>query len=61
LAIFGTAVARGKPAGLLAIALFGLAFRIKSRMEEQFMRKAFGQQYEEYSRTTGALIPKVRL
>ena len=60
LAIFGTALARGKAVGFLGLAFFWLGFWIKSRMEEQFMRKTFGEQYEEYSRTTGALIPKLR-
>jgi len=40
--------------------LFFLGFWIKSRMEEQFMLKTFGEQYVEYSRATAALIPKVR-
>jgi len=61
LALIGTVLERGKPAGLLAIALFWLAFRIKSRMEEQFMHKTFGQEYAEYSRTTGALVPRLHV
>jgi protein-S-isoprenylcysteine O-methyltransferase Ste14 len=61
LALGGTALARGKPVGLLAITLFWLGFWIKSSMEEGFMRKTFGQEYEEYSRTTGALLPRVHI
>src|SRR6266404_2505290 len=61
LAMVGTALARGKPVGLLAITLFWLGFLIKSRMEEQFMRKTFGKEYEQYSRTTGALIPRLHI
>jgi protein-S-isoprenylcysteine O-methyltransferase Ste14 len=30
-------------------------------MEEQFMVKTFGEEYVEYRRGTGALIPKLRL
>jgi protein-S-isoprenylcysteine O-methyltransferase Ste14 len=30
-------------------------------MEEGFMRKTFGEEYEVYSRSTGALIPRVGL
>jgi protein-S-isoprenylcysteine O-methyltransferase Ste14 len=60
LALFGTALARGKAIGLIALPLFWLGFWIKSRFEEQFMRKTFGQEYEEYSSSTGGLVPKVR-
>jgi len=60
LAITGTALGRGKPVGLLAVALFWLGFSIKSRMEEKFMLQTFGTDYEEYTRTTGALVPKLR-
>lgn len=61
LGMIGTALARREPRGFLAIILFWLGFWIKLRMEEGFMRKTFGEQYQEYSRTTGALIPRVRL
>jgi protein-S-isoprenylcysteine O-methyltransferase Ste14 len=60
LAMFGTALARREPRGLIALVVLWLGFWIKSRMEEGFMRKTFGDQYQEYSRTTGALIPRVR-
>ena len=60
LAAIGTALARSAPRGLLAIALLWLGFWIKSRMEEGFMRKTFGPEYEDYSRSTGALIPRRR-
>lgn len=61
LAITGTALGRGKPVGMLSIVLFWLGFSIKSRMEEKFMLQTFGPEYEEYTRTTGALIPKLRV
>ena len=60
LATIGTAIARREARGFLAFALLWLAFVIKSRMEEGFMHKTFGQEYEEYCRTTGALIPRLR-
>ena len=60
-ALIGTALARGKVMGLAAIPFFWLAFWIKSRMEEQFMRKTFGTEYLQYSRSTGALVPKLRV
>jgi protein-S-isoprenylcysteine O-methyltransferase Ste14 len=52
LAMIGTAIARRGPRGFLAFALMWLAFVIKSRMEEGFMRKTFGEEYDEYSRAT---------
>jgi protein-S-isoprenylcysteine O-methyltransferase Ste14 len=59
LAMIGTAIARREPRGFVGFALLWLAFVIKSRMEEGFMRKTFGAEYEEYSRVTGALVPRV--
>jgi protein-S-isoprenylcysteine O-methyltransferase Ste14 len=61
LAMIGTAIARREPRGLISIALLWLGFWIKSQMEEKYMRKTFGPQYEEYSQSTGALIPRMRL
>lgn len=61
LAMIGTALARGEPRGFLAIVLLWLGFWIKSRMEEGLMRKTFGPEYDEYSRSTGALIPRLRM
>jgi len=58
LAMIGTALAHGRPTGLIAIVLFWLGFAIKLRLEEQFMRKTFGQEYDEYAKATGALVPK---
>lgn len=60
LAVFGTSLLKGKVSGALATALFWLGFWIKSRMEEQFMVTTFGEEYVEYRRQTGALIPKLR-
>ncbi|SRR5229473_2889590 len=61
LATIGTALARREPRGLLAIVLVWLGFSIKRRMEETFMRKTFGPEYEAYSQSTGALIPRLRM
>lgn len=60
-ALTGTGVARDELIALPAIALLWLGFWIKSRMEERLMFKAFGEQYVEYSKSTGVLIPKFRL
>jgi protein-S-isoprenylcysteine O-methyltransferase Ste14 len=59
LAMVGTFLANGKVRGLLAVLFVWLGWTIKSRMEEEFMVRTFGAQYEEYRRTTGALIPKL--
>ena len=59
--MFGTALARREARGLFAVLLLWIGFWIKSRMEEGFMRKTFGDEYQEYSRSTGALIPRLRL
>ena len=60
-ALAGTGLARDKLIALPAIALDWLGFWVKSRMEERFMFKAFGERYVEYSKSTGALIPRFRL
>jgi protein-S-isoprenylcysteine O-methyltransferase Ste14 len=58
-ATLGTALVRGEVRGLVAVAILWLAFWTKSRIEEQFMRKTFGEAYADYSKSTGALIPRL--
>ena len=53
----GTAIALDQTRGLIALALLWLGFTIKRLKEENFMRQTFGEQYVEYSRTTGAIFP----
>ena len=60
LALIGTALERRRVIGFVAVAMFWLGFWIKSRLEEGFMRQTFGEEYIEYSRGTGALIPRLR-
>ena len=60
LAMIGTILVRREIRGLIAIVLLWLGFWIKSRMEEVFMRKTFGAEYDEYSASTGALIPGLK-
>jgi protein-S-isoprenylcysteine O-methyltransferase Ste14 len=60
-ALLGTSLARAKPVAFLALALFSIGFWIKSRIEEEFMRETFGEDYVAYTRETGALIPKIRV
>ena len=59
LALMGTFLANGKIRGALALILLWIGWQIKSRMEEQFMVRTFGAEYEEYRRTTGALFPRL--
>ena len=59
LAAAGTMLANGKVRGLAGLGLIWLGFVIKSRIEEEFMIQTFGQQYDEYRRTTGALFPRI--
>lgn len=59
IAMLGTFLANGKVRGALAVIFVWLAWTIKSRIEEEFMVRTFGAQYEEYRRTTGALFPKL--
>ena len=60
LGILGTALANGKVRGLMGVLLVWFGFLVKSRMEEQFMDRTFGDEYAGYRRTTGALFPRIR-
>jgi protein-S-isoprenylcysteine O-methyltransferase Ste14 len=46
---------------LAAVVLLYVGFKIKSKIEEQAMAGTFGAQYDDYSRTTGAIVPRLRL
>jgi protein-S-isoprenylcysteine O-methyltransferase Ste14 len=61
LAMAGTFLANGRVRGALAVVVVCFAWLVKSRMEEGFMVRAFGAEYEDYRRTTGALLPRIRL
>ena len=60
LAMAGTSLANGKIRGGVAVLLCWIGWVIKIRMEERFMTRAFGDEYEEYRRSTGALFPRIR-
>jgi protein-S-isoprenylcysteine O-methyltransferase Ste14 len=53
----GMAIALSQVRGFIAFALFFLAFWIKLRMEEQWMRSEFGEAYATYAHQTAALVP----
>ena len=59
LSAVGTFLVNGKVRGVLGVVLIYVAFVIKSRIEEEFMVRTFGGQYDEYRRTTGAIFPRV--
>jgi protein-S-isoprenylcysteine O-methyltransferase Ste14 len=58
-AMLGTAVERQQVRGLVAVILLYAGFKVKSKIEEQTMITTFGAEYEEYSRSTGAIIPAI--
>jgi len=57
LALVGSMMARIEWRGIFSLVLVWLSLRIKIRREEQFMHETFGEQYDEYKRTTAALVP----
>jgi protein-S-isoprenylcysteine O-methyltransferase Ste14 len=59
LAVIGTAVEIGEWRGVTAIILVAIAFWLKTRREEQFMTREFGDGYEQYRQNTGSLFPKI--
>ena len=59
LAFLGTALAFGQVRGLVAWALAFVGWRLKSRMEEEFMQQRFGAEYADYKRRVRELIPFV--
>jgi protein-S-isoprenylcysteine O-methyltransferase Ste14 len=58
-AMMGIALANGKVRGALGVLLVWFGFLLKSRMEEEFMVRAFGAEYADYRTTTGALFPRI--
>ena len=55
----GMAIAISQVRGFIVFVLIFLAFWIKLRMEEQWMRSQFGEMYASYARQTAALVPYV--
>jgi protein-S-isoprenylcysteine O-methyltransferase Ste14 len=52
-----TALVSGELHGLLALVVISVAYWRKIRLEEQHLRGVFGSGYDEYRRTTRAVIP----
>ena len=53
----GMAIAISQVRGFIVFVLIFLAFWIKLRMEEQWMRSQFGETYATYAHQTAALVP----
>jgi len=60
LAMLGTALERRQVRGVIAVVLLYAGFKVKSKIEERTMTNTFGAEYDDYSRTTGAIVPKLR-
>lgn len=59
-AAFATAIERGTSFALLGAAILTLAFYIKARREERFLRAELGENaYDAYARKTAMLVPFV--
>jgi protein-S-isoprenylcysteine O-methyltransferase Ste14 len=55
----GMAIAISQVRGLIVFVLIFIAFWIKLRMEEQWMRSQFGEAYDTYAHRTTALVPYI--
>ena len=53
----GMAIAISQVRGFIVLVLIFVAFWIKLRMEEQWMRSQFGEAYATYAHQTAALVP----
>lgn len=57
LGMLGTAVALGEWRGVLAFGMLLVAVRLKIAVEEPYLAKQFGSEYNQYRRDVKALIP----
>jgi protein-S-isoprenylcysteine O-methyltransferase Ste14 len=55
----GMAIAISQVRGFIVVVLVFLAFWLKLRMEEVWMRSQFGETYATYARHTAALVPYI--
>ncbi len=55
----GMAIAISQVRGFIVLVLIFVAFWMKFRMEEQWMRSQFGETYATYARRTAALVPYI--
>jgi protein-S-isoprenylcysteine O-methyltransferase Ste14 len=59
IALLGSGLAAGQVRGLLAFAIALIAIWIRSRTEERWMMRQFGDRYAAYRKSTWALLPFV--
>jgi len=57
IALLGSGLAAGQVRGLLAFLIALVAIWLKSRIEERWMLREFGDRYAAYRRTSWALLP----
>jgi protein-S-isoprenylcysteine O-methyltransferase Ste14 len=55
--ILGSGIARGELRGAWALAICTIAFTIKLRLEERWMRQEFGAAYARYRAEVPAIVP----
>jgi protein-S-isoprenylcysteine O-methyltransferase Ste14 len=60
LIVLGMALAVGKTRGLLGLVVMVAAVWHKGRTEERFLLTEFGDQYSDYQRAVGFLLPRLR-
>jgi protein-S-isoprenylcysteine O-methyltransferase Ste14 len=58
-ALIGTGIVRHQVRGAIAVVFAYAGFKIKSLIEERTMTSTFGEQYSEYSRSTGGIVPRL--
>jgi protein-S-isoprenylcysteine O-methyltransferase Ste14 len=59
LGILGTAMIKGHLRAWLGFAIVFLAFYLKARREERFLKQEFGAGFDEHARKTGMFLPKL--
>jgi protein-S-isoprenylcysteine O-methyltransferase Ste14 len=57
LAVIGTAVTSGTVRAWVGVVIIAVAFVVKARAEERFMRETFPGEYERYREEVPALVP----
>ena len=58
LGILGTALAVGEWRGVVALAMMSVNYFVKARREERVLAGQFGEEFAEYARSAGFLVPR---
>ena len=58
LGILGTALAVGELRGILALVVMSANYFVKARREERVLAGQFGEEFAEYTRRAGFLVPR---